>query len=472
MANYLINSPSSEQVGTNTADLFDLEAIQGVSVFGVEGNDTFTADSIAAAASATRINAGKGRDTITLTGVSLENSQVFAGMGKDLIITDMNLTATTVRGGAGLDTIRISASVMSTATINGNDMADTISAGIGEASQGTFLGLGAGQDTLSAVFLSGAGAFTINGGLGHDSITVDQISADGVLSAFDVAGGGGKDTIEFGSTAAAALSGTSNINGGDLGDLMRFQGAIDMAIGSATIGGGAGADTIQFSAGVLLSAGFINAGAGLDSVYISGEFTDGSLNGGLGADTISLGTYAEDGSNGQIYGNEGVDKFNLGAVTFSGSVTTGGSILSYGAFDESNLSATDLVSAGITRAVATGTVKDNGNLFTLQTDVVDMSRATNVGNVTTFTGTDGIAVFTSTFATDLTARVTELDRVLTVGQTIAFRDGSGATDYVFVQGGASGSGVSNDLIVSTETAINGMTLASVSAMDIRFSATT
>ena len=37
MANFLINSPSSETVGTDAADLFDLRAIQGNTVFGGEG---------------------------------------------------------------------------------------------------------------------------------------------------------------------------------------------------------------------------------------------------------------------------------------------------------------------------------------------------------------------------------------------------------------------------------------------------
>ena len=87
------------------------------------------------------------------------------------------------------------------------------------------------------------------------------------------------------------------------------------------------------------------------------------------------------------------------------------------------------------------------------------SIATNIGNPATFTATNGTATFTSTFDQTLTARTVELDRILTKGQTLTFTDGTGQKDYIFIQGGSSGGGNADDLIVEVETAVGAIALA-------------
>ena len=459
MANYLITSPSSETVGTNANDLFVLQALQGNTVFGLEGNDTITANAVAA--SSVLLNGGAGNDIFFVTGGTLFEGNIFAGSGNDSLNLDRDFSAAVARGGSGNDTIQIGAAgSLDRATINGNDNADFISATISGASNSSFIGGGKGKDTLDFDFVTGANAFTINGGAGHDSINLGAAAA-GQISAFVVAGGNGFDTIVFESNASQGLTGSFNINGDSLNDLLRFSAAVTTTDGSATIGGGAGADTIQFSAGVSLASGFINAGAGLDSVYISGAFNGGTLNGGAGADSITLATYAASGSNGgSIFGDAGADSISLGSATLgalSGAAIIsgeGGSVLGYASFDQSNLAAFDNVSAGIT--INSGANSPSGavdaNLFTIQQDVVSASIGANLTVASFTTNTGGSVTFTATFNNTLTARVVELDRVLAAGQSVAFSNGAGTARYVFIQGGAAGSGTDGDLLIQVNSA--------------------
>ena len=254
------------------------------------------------------------------------------------------------------------------------------------------------------------------------------------------------------------------IDGGALADNIIFAGAnaVTTTVGSATIAGGAGADTIQFSGGVTLNQGFILAGDGQDSVAISAAFNGGTLNGGAGADTISLGTFAVSGSNvGYIQGGAGADKFDLGTfgVTMNSGVSTynsGGSTLGYASFDESNLAGLDFASAAYSVNVSGNTTFE---MFQISQDVVTATIATNVGNPASFTATNGTAVFTSTFDNTLTARAVEIDRILAKGQTLTFTDGSGNRDFLFIQGGSSSGGNGDDLIVEIETAVGAIALA-------------
>ena len=99
-----------------------------------------------------------------------------------------------------------------------------------------------------------------------------------------------------------------------------------------------------------MNEGFILGGDGLDSIKISAQFGGGTLNGGAGADTITLSTYARSGqAGGNLQGGAGADVFNLGAagtlVSGDSDGQSGGSTLHYASFDESNLANLDVVSA-------------------------------------------------------------------------------------------------------------------------------
>ena len=162
-----------------------------------------------------------------------------------------------------------------------------------------------------------------------------------------------------------------------------------------------------------MNQGFILGGDGLDSIKISAQFGGGTLNGGAGADTITLSTYAGSGAaGGNIQGGAGADVFNLGdagtLVSGDSDGQSGGSTLHYASFDESNLANLDVVSSTFGSA-ASGDNALNQKLFTISQDVVSTAVAENsIKNPATFTATNGVATFTSTFDNTLTARAVEL----------------------------------------------------------------
>ena len=459
MANFLVTTASATITGTTGKDVFDLRTLNGVRAFGLEEADTFSATTVAGSASL--LNAGQGNDKVILTGAFAYQGSVFAGAGADKITADRIFSSSILRGGSGDDKIALKetdGNTLTKTTVNGNDGADTITGFVVSGGTASFIGGGMGKDVVSLVF-SGSNADTIKGGFGHDKITV---SAAGSLSSIVVAGGKGKDTITFVDDAASTISANSNINGDDLADKMIFSSTVATTVGSATIGGGAGADTLQFAGDVSIVGGYLNGGAGADSIYISAVFSAGTLNGGAGSDTISLGTYAVSGGTaGIIFGDAQADKFNLGQRGYTGGTVggnSGGSIVSYTSFDQSNLAATDVVSAGAAAGFETGV------LFTISQSAVSLQLG-NGGNTTTFTATDGIAVFTSTFDATLTARVNKLDDVLTKGQVVAFTNAAATEQWVFVQGGTAGN--TDDLLVSVETAIGDVTLGGTTAIQVR-----
>ena len=150
-----------------------------------------------------------------------------------------------------------------------------------------------------------------------------------------------------------------------------------------------------------MNEGFILGGDGLDSIKISAQFGGGTLNGGAGADTITLSTYGRSGqAGGNLQGGAGADVFNLGdagtLVSGDSDGQSGGSTLHYASFDESNLANPDVVSP---RSAAPHQV------ITLRTMCRSPSAKTwcrpllqkTIKNPATFTASNGVATFTSTF---------------------------------------------------------------------------
>ncbi|MBB5751156.1 calcium-binding protein [Prosthecomicrobium pneumaticum] len=177
--------------------------------------------------------------------------------------------------GGGRDTLNNSGSIVAVGGSaidmgNGNDQVNLY---VGATVEGDIL-LGAGDDVISS---TSAGAFTVYGGEGNDTISMyDTIfGGDDVLygeAGDDVISGGlGKDEIDGG-------EGNDTINGG-AGDDILNGGA-----GDDVLSGGAGADTIQAGAGDT-----VDGGEGDDLIVLS---TEGgipvSIAGGAGSDTVRL----------------------------------------------------------------------------------------------------------------------------------------------------------------------------------------
>jgi len=412
---------------------------------------------------------------------SLANSQVYGNEGNDSILFGNTLTSVnsvSVGGGSGNDLIGTYTYISSTVEYAGS--LGTNQGGVGLAgSQSAFLvEAGGGDDTIRLIFSShtSINANTIQGGQGNDSIvfvatasggaTSTQVlggGGDDVLnyqvssnSGNTIAGGGGNDTIVF---SAAGTFIASQIHGDTFAQSSIYDGndyisgSIAGAFSSNTIGGGLGNDTIYFSGGDdagnnlyalnggndsltlagTVSASSIQAGAGQDTVTVLSSFKGGSI-AWLGGDadvfTLSAAAVVDSGYAGTVFGGAGGDEL-LSAAAHSGG--TIGITFGYSANTDSTLSAYDTIALNYV---------SGGGTFVFNMVQGGINNASFSGNGVT--GTNGVATFTSTFSTDLTARVEALNSSVSAGGAVTFRGGTGL-NYLFVQGGTSS--LADDLLV-------------------------
>ncbi|WP_155728127.1 beta strand repeat-containing protein [Prochlorococcus marinus] len=463
-----------------TADLFVLQTANEVTVFGLDGADTVTAQATVGNVSAIKLNVGKGADSVVYTGAggNITQGSIFGGAGHDtlnLSTSTQTFASSVARGGQGNDTIFFQGGSLNDSTVNGNDLSDIISASIQSGSNTSLIAGGKGSDTITFTN-SGSDAITVNGGAGHDTINIVGLDNDAVggLSSFVVDAGAGKDTVTFNSSTLLMITASSNIQGGNQADLLRFGSAgeaQDLTVaGTATIGGGEGADTIIFEDNVFATASVVQGGAGADSIHFDNQGSAWAIGvkAGAGKDSITFSAFAASGvlitsAVAGVAGGANADTFSLGSRTItnqkSGSehISGGGTILRYDAFSESTLAETDVVSAGFTFVDnASGGTTVGSDIFRVSQDAVSAS-VQNV-EVANFSGTNSITVFTSTFSEAITARVEALDNVLTKGQIASFHADDGATDYIFVQGGAAAGGTSDDLLIQMNTAATVITV--------------
>lgn len=447
MANFLITSPNTNSQGTDTTDLFVLNTALGTTLVGGAGDDQVSAAAGATQFTNVNFQGGAGADSIFFTANAASqgtNAQFLLGAGADLLLASaLSLTVVTLNGGGGDDTISLQAGGTYTdATFNGNAGTDRILVSGGTKTRGVIAG-GGGADTID-LQLNASNAVTLLGGGGNDVITVSggnfsggRIEGD-QLSSDDFAG---NDTITFANITASVIQGgvgddvLSNLAG--LGTGMSVEGGagndviglISIISGGTFVGGGAGADTISITGALAVNFGTIVGGGGVDVINVSGT----SVSGG-----------------GQIIAGDGADLIGLGNSAFntvSGGPGISGVAVAYQSFGQSNLGTLDIISAapaanngGVTAfgfnvtqsavsfaAVAVGTYGAAGNQFSVST---------------------GQRVSGTTFAattTTLTQRAEAIDAGLAVGGAVLFEVGNAR--YLFVQGGAAGSGTANDLVV-------------------------
>ncbi|MCP9891977.1 hypothetical protein KBY57_13075 [Cyanobium sp. Aljojuca 7D2] len=450
MANFLITTPNSLTQGTDTTDLFDLRTGAGVSIIAAGGADTISA--AATGFTAANIQGGSGNDTVTFsvaTGI-LDNAAILLGGGNDVLTLAAGTRAGTSSAGGGVDItggggndliVTLSGGEFGgNSSINGNGGNDSITVFSALFTNSLIAG-GAGAD-----FVSGQGinlsSSTVNGGGGNDSI-----SLSGTISNSNVEGDSFSDTINFGNdtiTIGGVFGSASLLQGGQGNDQVVISGGFTTG---ASVEGNAGDDSIFINAFVVSGGTSVGAGAGTDTITVSAALVSnfGTIQGGGGADSITVN--GADANGGFIYGGEGADSINLGAIA-SGAQVTGGNApagasgvnIAYAAFSESTLGSFDVVSVSdVTGLVNTGQF---GSFMVSQSvtnfSVVSFDGAGVSGNAA------GQAVF-SGVTNSLTARATLLDATLVNGNSVLFQ--AGTSTYLFVQGGAAGSGTSNDLLV-------------------------
>jgi Ca2+-binding RTX toxin-like protein len=309
----------------NVTPLGGLGALQNSSVRGGSGNDVINLVATGAGGATNSVTqGGSGTDALFLEGTFADSSlrggagddtlrfrtdsrviqsELNGGNGEDLITNDsgdllgarrtVEMVLSTIRGNAGSDTIDFANNGISDLLIFG-DAAEENGASINgdgddvidsDAGDDTIFG-GGGADRISSF----SGSDDVFGGSGND--TINSGDADDFVD-----GGAGNDTIDsgFGDDTVFGGTGDDSILGNNEDDLIFGEDGIDSIVGGSgndTIDGGAGDDFIDGNEGADSILGdngddIIDGGSGLDTLI--GGFGDDLISGGTGADLITLG---------------------------------------------------------------------------------------------------------------------------------------------------------------------------------------
>lgn len=435
MSSYFITNAPTAVVGTVDNDTFFIATAQSSTIQGVGGDDTISASF--GAVGETRnstIQGGPGADKMFLSAPSLKVDQFFfaGGADNDRVEADIfnTISGSTINGGGGLDTVRVSAWVANDLVVNGNQ----------------------DRDIVDVVFGAGGASARVAGGGDIDTITVSSIFA--APNNLTVAGGGGDDVISarvsggqglrvFGDDVDGAQGGFDRINVQGVigsGANINGQGGADTITVSAsannffTIGGAEGQDIIN----VRLNgnqAGSVNGGAAADIINwetLVGSGTSVTINGGDGEDRITVsGRF-----NGILNAGAGADNIGIGASASSTRIT-------YNADTVSTLASTDYVSAE----------KDGGNLYFINQSLVDAQTANIAAVPAGVNIVSSFATFNPPAGVGVTARMSILDQVTTQGTVVSFDDGLG-NNFIFIQAGAQNSGITNDVLIQTEERVD------------------
>ena len=300
------------------------------------------------------------------------------------------------------------------------------------------IGLGADGDIFSAVMPS-ATTSTIVGGLGNDTIILDFTNANGMTIGGDrdTAVGGDTDGNDSITIKGATIFSANTIYGGGGNDTVTFSAA---SLTSSLISLNAGFDVFSAHSGVTIKDSTIGLGNQGDIFRItdSSQFLSSRLNLGKGLDSTYFGdtdvASGTDFAGTTIYGGAGAD-YLIGSAADLADTKTAAMVLLYENNSESTISAYDTI------AVNTNDGGSGSYLFRYEPGASQASFS-----AAGLTATNGVVTFSSTFATDVTARVEAISTNTTTGNAAGFLDGSGNA-YLFVKGS------SEDLVVQAGSAV-------------------
>jgi hypothetical protein len=446
-----VNSLTAVLVGsaTYTNSRAVATGIQSATV-GVTG--VITSQQAARNVNATLLQANAGNDTILL-GDSLQRvsaSTFGGGAGNDFIAggTNVNnqfeatvnalsgatIVGTNFEGGNGNDTIALRGSALYTSVnLNANEGNDSLDLNAAML-QNSILGMGGGNDVVSGG-ISSLLTSTIAGGKGNDTIQLfgttntqaviggdranndnqdgdgnDSIFLQGTTISSTVYGGGGNDSITW--SAAAGSSNFISLNAGfDV-----FSAASGAIVLDSTVGLGNNGDLFSMNGSSRILSSNLNLGQGLDTVQMGGQaVSDANI---FGSTTIVGGA-----------GNDLL--LNSATIANNGTVQT---ILGYNSDSESTISAFDTVAVSIGAGAS-------GNYQFRYEPGANAASFSAAG----YSATNGVVTFTSTFATDVTARAQAVSTASSSGNASVFIDGAGIS-YLFVKGS------SQNLVVQVGTA--------------------
>lgn len=293
----LANSTAGVSVTNNAASsttLFNLTGgNQTDTLAGSSGNDTINGGLDAAVAD--NLSGGDGNDRF------------------DYTITNEFIAGETVNGGAGTDTIlfTIDAQTVADAAFTNKTLIEAITTANGTNSF-----------TLAAIAAAATANLTVTGGIDDDTINASALG-----ESINIVGNAGNNTLTGTNQVDTITAGGGNdvITGGALADNLsggagtnRFQYGDAEFITAETVTGGAGADTILFTANgqTVADTAFANktlleaftTGNGVNSITLGaiagGAFATITVTGGSGIDTINATDLAR---NATIFGGDGND---------------------------------------------------------------------------------------------------------------------------------------------------------------------
>ena len=464
MATFFVDTTATVTTASSGADSIFVQsaALQGITVLAGAGNDTINLTEVLKNVSATgpdiqassgddslyiasanfsagfNVKMGDGADTVQLNG-SGGVSTLKLNEGADQLRLTAGGTAEVIGFSKGADTLVFSASFDTIGMGNGHDM---ISAGSTLTFMtAAFVKLGDGRDTIKADLGNTTTAGTINGG-NTDSDLGDLIDLGSTFNGLTVRGGAGNDTIEI-----SGCANSSFYAGGSGDDSIAFEaqwgaGAAGAGTG-VTVAGGAGNDTIVFSAmgHTTTEAYEILGGTGNDSIMLNSIVTDvenvsARFQLGTGSDTITMSGTATSGA-------------SLGTFVFSSLSESNLSALDkYDLGDTNDSGSTDAVFEFFNTTSAAGAVGAESAAVLFDSTV---NRATIASNKVILSGSLNVSSVTAVASTVDTLTVSA-----GAGTTVLFSV-KGGTNYLFMQGGTSGT--SDDAIVM----FGGLSAASIAA---------
>ena len=350
---------------------------------GGTGNDSFTFSN---GATETLVNGGAGGNSLNLSAYTTATNVSLTGPGS----AGYNGTATGISGFSNMGTLTGSATATNTLTgdasgatytltvANGGTLQDTGSAQV--LNFGSFQNLvgGSGADNF---VLAGGSIGSITGGGGNDTLTGDN-SGD----TFNITGSNSGMVTSGATTLVGAFSNVQNLMGGAGNDGFVFQGSGSL---SGNVNGGSGSNTLNYAAlagpvNVTLSSSSSGTGS-----QIGGTFSGiGTLVGSAGSDMLTGPNTANTWTiNGTNAGN--VDGFNFSSIEslmggsgsnsflFTGSSSLSGNINGgSGAATGNSLQGNNSANTWSVTGANQGTVTGLGGTFT------------NIGNLIGGTGTD------------------------------------------------------------------------------------
>jgi Ca2+-binding RTX toxin-like protein len=301
-------------VGNDLANVIDASSSGTNNLSGGGGNDTLVVD----AARVGNVDGGDGNDTLRFvsTGGMTLVDVAFSGFA--------NIESYDFSGVAGDIEITIGSNAqgLGVATLSGGAANSTLTAESSYGANGVHFTAGAGTDSLTGnsgndTLVAGGGAARLTGNDGNDRFEF----ASGVqLANNTVVGGAGDDTLAFTAAATVTDAQFANVSGVEVVEASSLAGnsitlgANALASGVSTLqGGAAGGDTLS-AAGYTTSNAKITidaSGSAAGSTLVGGlgdpAFTGGNtLLGGSGSDLIQIATSAVL-NNASIVGGAGID---------------------------------------------------------------------------------------------------------------------------------------------------------------------